>query len=67
MVPRFDEYGVPKNAKYLGWRTALLSMIDLHVITAKEAHTAFPLSEGPAGAWYREQLFRIRNRDGAVQ
>jgi hypothetical protein len=67
MIPRFDEYGVPTSAKYLGWRTALLSMIDSHVITEKEAHKAFPLSTGPAGSWYREQLFRIRSRDGAVQ
>jgi hypothetical protein len=64
MVPRFDEYGVPKSAKYLGWRTALLSMIDLRVINEKQAHKAFPLASTPASAWYREQLFAIRNRDG---
>lgn len=56
MVMRFDEYGVPTTAKYLGWRTALLSMITLGVITEKEAHKAFPLGSGPAGDWYREQL-----------
>jgi hypothetical protein len=56
MVMRFNEYGVPTTAKYLGWRTALLSMITLGVITEREAHKAFPLSEGPASAWYREQL-----------
>lgn len=66
MVMRFDEYGIPKNAKYLGWRTALLSMIDLGVIAEKEAHKAFPLALGPAGNWYREQLQRIRSRDGVV-
>lgn len=56
MIMRFNEYGVPTTAKYLGWRTALLSMITLGVITEKEAHKAFPLKEGPASAWYREQL-----------
>jgi len=56
MVMRFDEYGVPTEAKYLGWRTALLSMITLGVITEKEAHKAFPLGSGPAADWYREQL-----------
>lgn len=66
MVPRFDDYGVPTTAKYLGWRTALLSMIYLNIITEKEAHKAFPLSTGPASAWYREQLFQIRSRDGAT-
>lgn len=66
MVPRFDEYGIVTTAKYLGWRTALLSMIDLCVITQKEAHKAFPLVENQASAWYREQLYRIRGRDGVV-
>jgi hypothetical protein len=64
MVPRFDEFGVVTTAKYLGWRTALLSLIDLRVITEKEAHKAFPLGSGPAGLWYREQLQMFRNRDG---
>ena len=66
MVPRFDAYGVPTTAKYLGWRTALLSMISLRVITEKEAHAAFPLDEGPASAWYREQLYELRARDGVM-
>lgn len=66
MVPRFDEYGVPKTAKYLGWRTALLSMIDLRIISEKQAHKAFPLSTTPAAAWYREQLHTMRSRDGMV-
>lgn len=66
MVPRFDEYGVIKNAKYLGWRTALLSMIHLGVLTEKEAHDAFPLSATPAADWYRQQLYEIRNRDQVV-
>jgi len=64
MVMRFNEYGVPTTAKYLGWRTALLSMITLGVITEKEAHRAFPLQEGPASAWYREQLAMKRKPEG---
>jgi len=66
MVMRFDEYGVPTTAKYLGWRTALLSMIQLGVVTEKEAHKAFPLGTGPAANWYREQLQMLRNRNGVV-
>lgn len=61
MILNFDEYGVPTTAKYLGWRTALLSMIRLDVITEEEAHKAFPLGTGPAGSWYRQQLFEWRH------
>lgn len=61
MVMRFDEFGVPTTAKYIGWRTALLSMIRLGVITEKEAHKAFPLGSGPAASWYRQQLFEWAN------
>lgn len=66
MVMRFDEYGVPTQPKYLGWRTALLSMIQLGVISEKEAHKAFPLGTGPVAAWYREQLFIYRNQKGVL-
>jgi hypothetical protein len=62
MVMRFNEYGVPTTAKYLGWRTALLSMITLGVLSEKEAHKAFPLKEGPASAWYQEQLMMLRGK-----
>jgi hypothetical protein len=66
MVMKFDEYGAPTRAKYLGWRTALLCLISKRIITEKEAHQAFPLGDGPAGDWYREQLFELRSRDGVV-
>lgn len=66
MIMRFDEYGVPTTAKYLGWRTALLSMIQLGIITEGEAHKAFPLGTGPAAAWYKEQLFMMRSTKGTV-
>lgn len=67
MIPKFDEWGVPVRARYLGWRTALLSLIEKKVITEKEAHKAFPLGTGPAGDWYRQQLFELRSRDGVLQ
>lgn len=66
MVMRFNEYGEPTAAKYLGWRTALLCLIEKKVISEKEAHLAFPLGTGPAGEWYRQQLFELRSRDGVV-
>lgn len=61
MIMRFTEYGVPTTAKYLGWRTALLSMIRLAVITEEEAHKAFPLGSGQAADWYKAQLYMHRN------
>jgi hypothetical protein len=66
MVMRFDEYGVPTRAKYLGWRTALLTMIQLGVITEKEAHKAFPVAISDASAWYRQQLMMLRNEGKTV-
>jgi hypothetical protein len=61
MVMRFNDYGVPTSAKYLGWRTALLSMILLDVITEAEAHKAFPVKQNAASLWYRAQLYHFRN------
>jgi hypothetical protein len=66
MVMRFDEYGVPTVAKFLGWRTALLALIRQSIVTQKEAHKAFPLGDSPAGDWYREQLFILRQQRGIV-
>lgn len=67
MVMNFNEFGVPTTAKYLGWRTALLTMIRCGAITEKEAHKAFPVGSGPAAAWYLEQLMMERNTAGSVQ
>ena len=66
MVMKFDVYGVPTRPKYLGWRTALLCLITKRIITEKEAHQAFPLGNGPASDWYRQQLFDWRSRDGVA-
>jgi hypothetical protein len=60
MMMNFDEWGVPTSAKYVGWRTALLTMIRANVITEEEAHKAFPLGSGPAADWYLEQLYMRR-------
>lgn len=64
MVMKFDEYGVPTSPKYLGWRTALLSLILNGIITEKQAHQAFPVGEDEASDWYRQQLSIFRNRHG---
>jgi len=41
-------------------------MIQLEVISEKEAHKAFPLGTGPASSWYREQLFIMRGKRGVT-
>jgi hypothetical protein len=55
-VMRFDEYDVPREEKYRGWRTTLLALIFAEVITEKEATEAFGPAVGPASEFYREQL-----------
>lgn len=62
MLMNFTEYGVPTTAKFLGWRTALLTMVRHRVITEEEALEAFPLGTGPAGDWYLKQLYTRRNK-----
>lgn len=60
---RFDEYGCPTTERYHGWRTALLALILRGVLTEAEAHRAFGAPDsGPAGDFYRQQLFEHRNR-----
>lgn len=66
MLMNFNEFGVPTTAKYLGWRTALLTMIRNKVITEQEAHKAFPLGTGPAANWYLKQLQLRRTRGTPV-
>jgi hypothetical protein len=66
MVMHFDEYGVPTEAKFIGWRTALLTMIRCNAITEEEAHMAFPVGTGEAAVWYLEQLYRMRSPTALV-
>lgn len=67
MIMGFTEYGAVYAPKFLGWRTALLTMIRCKAITEAQAHKAFPVSSGPASAWYLEQLAMLRNAEGTVQ
>lgn len=57
----FSQYGVPTTHQHLGWRTALLTMVRHRVITEEEAELAFPVGDGPAAAWYLEQLWLRRH------
>lgn len=56
-VMRFDEYGIPVNEKFHGWRTALLSLITNRVITVRQAHKAFGEPQGEASLFYKQQIF----------
>lgn len=67
MVCNFNEFGVVTSPKFLGWRTALLTMIRNQTITEKQAHQAFPVGSGPAAAWYLQQLMEWRTMTGKVQ
>lgn len=60
-IMRFNEWNVPTAEKYRGWRTALLTLIVSEVLTEEEAERAFGPALGPAGAFYREQLFNHRS------
>ena len=66
MIMDFDEFGVPTKARFLGWRTALLTIVRTRAITEDEANKAFPVGLGPASSWYREQLYMLRNQGGPV-
>lgn len=66
MIMAFTEYGAVYAPKFLGWRTALLTMIRARAITEAEAHKAFPVPSGPAAAWYLEQLQMMRDVEGTV-
>lgn len=66
MMMNFNEYGVPTTAKYLGWRTALLTMVRSQCLTEQEANKAFPLGTSRAAEWYQQQMYMLRNRGWMV-
>ena len=59
-IMRFNEYNVPTEEKYRGWRTALLALIVADVITEGEAERAFGPALGEAAHFYRIQLQTYR-------
>jgi hypothetical protein len=61
-IMRFNEYNVPINQKYIGWRTALLKCIFAGAVTEEQAMEAFGPAYGPRAGFYREQLYKWRNR-----
>lgn len=67
-VMRFDEYDVPTQEKYRGWRTALLVLIGQGACTEEQAHEALgkPFIT-TASEFYREQLWNMRNLRGLYE
>jgi hypothetical protein len=65
-IMRFDEWNVPTNERYRGWRTALLHLILAGVLTEREVEQAFgPVPMTEASWFYRRTLYDLRRRGGA--
>jgi hypothetical protein len=60
MIIEFTEWGTVWKPKFYGWRTALLTMIRVGAITEAQAHKAFPVGSGEAGAWYLQQIYDFK-------
>lgn len=61
-VMRFDEYDLPTNEEWHGWRTAVLALVLNRVITEDQAVKAFGRPNfSPASSYYLEQLQEFRN------
>lgn len=61
-VLRINEYGVADGEKFIGWRTALCSLITKGAITEEKAHEIFGKpTEGPVSRKYRKTLHKHRN------
>lgn len=59
----FDQWDVPTQERYRGWRTALLALITHDVLTEAEVDKAFgPVVENEASELYRDTLQQFRNR-----
>jgi hypothetical protein len=60
---RFDEYDVPTEERYRGWRTAMLALIRKGVLTEEEVDRAFgPVVLNDASLLYRQMLVTPRKR-----
>jgi hypothetical protein len=66
-VMRFSRYNVPTREKYRGWRTALLVLIHLEIVTERQAELAFGPATGPASEFYLQQLYEFRQEHMGVK
>jgi hypothetical protein len=60
---RCDQFDVPINERYRGWRTAMLALIEADVLTEEEVNRAFgPPALNTASLLYRQQVQAHRKR-----
>lgn len=58
---RVDVHGLPKNEKYRGWRTVLLTLIKRKFITEEQCDLVFGKPTGPRARPWLRSLWEIRN------
>jgi len=62
-ILRLDEHGVSAGEKFIGWRSALCSLITKGAISEEKAHQIFGKPrEGAVSSRYRKTLYMHRNR-----
>jgi hypothetical protein len=62
-IMRFNEWNVPTNERYRGWRTAMLHLIVAGVLTEEEVERAFgPVPLNDSSWFYRRALTHERKR-----
>lgn len=62
-ILRLDEHGISAGEKFIGWRSALASLITKGAITEKQAHEIFgEPREGQVSRRYRRTMWQHRNR-----
>jgi hypothetical protein len=59
-IMRFNAHNVPTKEKFRGWRTAMLVLIYTGILTEEQVNIAFGPAIGEAGAFYRQQLYNLR-------
>jgi hypothetical protein len=63
----FDQYDVPICERYRGWRTALLHLVRMEVLTEQEVNRAFgPVPITPVSLLYRAVMHKKRMERGGL-
>jgi hypothetical protein len=63
----YDQYGIEKNRKFIGWRSVLIQLIAKGVITEAQAHQLFGKPQlCDASLLYRRALWQIRSDRGRI-
>lgn len=63
-VLRIDEYGLPVDFKYKGWRDVIVELVRKNACTEAEAHEVFgEPSSGYLSKLYRKNLWNLRNHN----